>query len=271
MDTLWGYKDKQGLVKIDPQFQYASKFMGGIAIVAKDEKLGAIDESNNLILPFRYEYLSPLDSAEFLFGYRAKYLGEYIIGVMTKDEKVKIPAEYSYILKYNNSYIIIKNKDSVIAKSSIGDVRSVTETYGLCDSNGKALIPCKYHRISWTTEGVLVVDSSYITDDGKYLSTNSALFNAKGEQLTGFDYRVFGKFIEGIAKARIGNKYGFIYPTGKIAIPIEFDYCEEFSNGYALIKQQEKWGAINKHGEIIIEPRFDYEEVKTTLKEKYGR
>jgi hypothetical protein len=79
---------------------------------------------------------------------------------------------------------------------------------------------------------------------------------------------VFGKFIEGIAKARIGNKFGFIYPTGKIAIPVEFDYCEEFSNGYAFIKQQDKWGAINKDGKIIIEPKFGYEEVKTSLKER---
>ncbi len=82
---------------------------------------------------------------------------------------------------------------------------------------------------------------------------------------------VFGKFIEGIAKARIGNKFGFIYPTGKIAIPVEFDYCEEFSNGYALIKQQEKWGAINKEGKIVVEPKLGPEEVKTILREKYGR
>ncbi len=82
---------------------------------------------------------------------------------------------------------------------------------------------------------------------------------------------VFGKFIDGIAKARIGNKFGFIYPTGKIAIPIIFDYCEEFSNNYALIKQENKWGAINRDGKIVIEPMYAYEEVKTTLKEKYGR
>ncbi len=271
VDSLWGYKDKQGVVKIEPQYQYASKFTGGFAIVAKTEKLGAIDKSNNLIVPFNYEYLRPLDTLEFLFGYRGKYFGEHNIGVMTKDETVKIPAEYSYISKYNNTYKVTKNKDSVIGKSSIGDVRSVTRTHGLYDSNGKVLIPCKYHGISWATDGVLVVDSSFATDGGKYISTNSALFTDKGEQLTGFDYMVFGKFIEGIAKARIGNKFGFIYTTGKIAIPVDFDYCEEFNNGYALIKQQNKWGAINKNGKIVVKPIFTYELAKQTLKKMYGR
>jgi len=183
VDTLWGYKDKQGVVKIEPEYQYASKFMGDIAIVAKNEKLGAIDKSNNLLIPFRYEYLRPLDTAEFLFGYRAKYFGEHIIGVMTKDEKEKIPAEYSYISKYKNTYIVTKNKDSIIGESSIGDVRSVTSSDGLYDSYGKVLIPCKYHRISWTTESVLVVDSSFTTDGGKYISTNSALFTDKVNNL----------------------------------------------------------------------------------------
>jgi hypothetical protein len=271
VDTLWGYKDKQGTVKIEPQFQYARKFMGDVAIVAKNEKLGAIDRNNNQIIPFRYEYLRPLDTAEFLFGYRAKYFGEHIIGVMTKDEKIKIPAQFSYISKYRNFYLVTKNKDSIIGKSGVGDVRSVTSTNGLYDIDGKIILSCKYDRISWATENVLVVDSAFATDGGKYIATHSALFTDKGEQLTGFDYMVFGKFIDGIAKARIGNKFGFIYPTGKIAIPIVFDYCEEFSNGYALFKQQDKWGAIDKDGKVIIEPKFDYEAVKATLKEKYGR
>ncbi|WP_018619931.1 WG repeat-containing protein [Spirosoma luteum] len=271
VDTLWGYKDKQGAVKIEPQFQYATKFLSNVAIVAKNGKLGSIDKNNTLIIPFRYEFLTPLDTAEYLFGHRAKYFGEYIVGVMTKDEKVKIPAEYSNISRYRNTYLVTKNKDNIIGKNGIGDVRSVSRTYGLCDSNGKIIIPCKYQYISWTTDTLLVVDSSFSADNGKYISTNSALFSSQGRQLTGFDYMVFGKFIEGVAKARIGNKFGFIYPTGKIAIPIEFDYCEDFDNSYALIKQQDKWGAINKDGKIILEPKFDYQEVKTTLKEKYGR
>ena len=150
----------------------------------------------------------------------------------------------------------------------MGDIRSVTSTEGLYDSAGKIILPCKYHRIRWATENVLIVDSAFATDDGKYMSTHSALFTDKGEQLTGFDFIVFGKFIDGIAKARIENKFGFIYPTGKIAIPIAFDYCEEFSDGSALVKQQDKWGAIDRQGKVIIAPAFAYEEVKIRLKEK---
>jgi hypothetical protein len=264
VDTLWGYKDRQGAVKIEPQFRYATKFRGDVAIVAKNDKLGAIDKNNKLLIPFRYEFLSPLDTAEYLFGHRAKYFGEYIMGVLTEDEKVKIPAEYNHIAKYRNTYKVTRNIDRVIGKEGLSDVRSVQSKYGLFDGNGKVLIPCKYDYIDWINDSLLDVT----TGD---LGMNHALFSIEGEQLTGFEYMVFGKLIEGVIKARIGNKFGFVFPTGKVAIPIQFDYCEDFSNGYAMIKQQDRWGAVDKNGNIIIEAQFAYDEVKMALKEKYGR
>ena len=270
VDTLWGYKDKQGVIKIQPQFQYASKFKIDIAVVAKNEKFGAIDKSNNLIIPFHYEYLRQLDTAEFLFGYRAKYFGEYIMGVLTKDEKIKIPAAYSHISKYRNTYTVTKNYDSIIGKSSIGDVRSVARKYGLFDNDGKLLVPCKFNSISWLNDTLIMVDSLLLSVDGKYLTPNYALFNINGKQLTEFKYMVFGKFTEGVAKARIDNKFGFIFPNGKVAIPIKFDYCEDFKNGYALIKQGDNWGAINKKGKIKIKSTKQFQEVEAAIKKKRG-
>lgn len=262
--TLWGYRDNQGVVKIEPQFQYASKFMYGIAVVAKNESLGAVDKNGEVVIPYKYEFLQPLDTSEFLFGYRAKYFGEYFIGVMSRDEKVKIPAEYRHIRKHNNTYLVTITQDSIIGKGPVGDIRTSKKFYGLIDSNGKFLIPCEYSYLEWINDSLIVV----IQGSAR---TSQALFNKKGEQLTGFEYMVFGDFIEGVAKARIGDKFGFIHPSGKVAIPIHFDYCENFSGGYALIKQQEKWGAINLGGKVVIEPKYRYEEVKAELKRKYKR
>ncbi len=262
--TLWGYRDNQGVVKVEPQFQYASKFRYGVAIVAKNDSLGAIDNNGKVVIPYKYQYLQPLDSSEFLFGYRAKYFGEYFMGVMSKDEKVKVPAEYRHITKYNNTYIVTITQDSIIGKGPVGDVRTSKSFHGLVDSNGKFLIPCEYSYLKWINDSLLVVTQGSA-------GTSQALFNKKGEQLTGFEYMVFGDFIEGVAKARIGDKFGFIHPSGKVAIPVHFDYCEDFSGGYALIKQQEKWGAIDKSGKVVVKPIYKYEEVKAELNRKYKR
>lgn len=100
--------------------------------------------------------------------------------------------------------------------------------------------------------------------------TNQALYNKKGEQLTEFVYMVIDKFYEGVAKARIENKFGFIFPNGKLAIPIKFEYCEIFKNGFALILKKEKWGAVDKKGKIIIKTKYTHEEIEKQLRDKYG-
>ncbi|RYZ50781.1 MAG: WG repeat-containing protein [Chitinophagaceae bacterium] len=269
-DALWGYRDKQGEVKIEPQFQYASKFKFGNAVVAKNGRFGAIDENNHLLIPFRYEYLQPLDTAEFLFGYRAKYFGEHIVGVITREEKIKIPAEYHYISKYKGRYTVEKTSDSVLGKNAVGDVRSIRSFEGLLDTSGQVLIPCLYHHVEWLNDSLFKVDSLVASASGGWIP-NQALFSGKGKQLTGFDYMAIGKFVEGLAEARIGDKCGYIYPNGKVAIPFAYELCENFNQGYAIIRQNGKWGAIGKSGKFVIEPKFSYQEVKANLNEKDGR
>lgn len=262
-DHLWGFKDANGMVRIQPQFQYASKFAEGTAIVAKHDSLGAIDENNKLIVSFRYQFLRQLDSTEFLFGHRAKYFGEYMMGVITADEHVKVPAEYSHIYKRNNRYVVMQQRDSVISKGVSGDVRSVRTFYGLLDSDGRILIPCKYDYLSWLNDS-LVVLSNNSSHNGQ------ALFNKSGKQLTGFEYMVFGKSADNMIKARIGDRYGFVDHYGRVAIPIQFEYCEDFAAGFAMIKRNDKWGAINKAGKVILEPKFEYQQAKALI-EKSGK
>jgi hypothetical protein len=139
----------------------------------------------------------------------------------------------------------------------------MTFLHGLLDINGKVLIPCKYDYLDWLNDSLIV-----LTTGGK--GTTQALFNKRGQQLTGFDYKVIDNFYEGLAKVRIGDKFGFLYPNGKIAVPIKFELCEVFKNGYALILEKGKWGALDKQGKIIIKTNYTYDEVQKKLTEKYG-
>jgi hypothetical protein len=261
--NLWGYRDTLGSTRINAQYQYAGRFRFGMAIVGREGFKGAIDTANRHILPVQYEYLAPLDSLEFLFGYRAKYLGEHIKGVITKYQETKIPAEYSAIFKRQGLYTVVKPADSVLGKSGIYVTRSSRSFYGLLDSNANAVIPCNYSYLDWRNDSLVVLTSAE-------QEPRQALFNAKGEQLTPFDYMVIGKFYEGLAKARIGDKFGFLFPSGKVAIPVVYDFCENFDGGYAIIKQQDKWGALDKTGKLVVEAVLTYDEVKAQLKEKYG-
>jgi hypothetical protein len=257
-NSLWGYKDQQGTVRIQPQYGYATKFSGNYAVVSKNHLLGTINTSNEVVIPFQHEYLRPLDSIEFLFGKRAVHFGEYKLGVMSRQGVVKIPSLYSGILKQQGLYIVTRQEDSLVSKQPGGDVRSTKQWYGLIDSSGKTLLSVKFESIQWINDSLLVVSK-------KNGASGSALFNRKGKQLTSFDYMVFGAFREGLAKARIGNRYGFVRPDGVVAIPVRFDYCEDFNEGFAMIRMNERWGAIDTGGKVKIQPKYNYQEAKELL------
>ena len=120
-NQLWGYKDLNGNTVIKPQYQYAFKFILKTAVVAKNDSVGVIDENNHLVIPIRYHHISQIDTTDFLFGYRQKYFGEFDLGIITRDNKVKIPPKYSYIAKHHSSrYIIKREVDSIMGKGLAG-------------------------------------------------------------------------------------------------------------------------------------------------------
>lgn len=86
------------------------------------------------------------------------------------------------------------------------------------------------------------------------------MVNKKGEiviELRFDDACGFGE--NGLARVKIGEKWGYINEKGEIVIEPQFDATYGFAeNGLAQVKVDKKYGWINEKGEFVIEPRFDY-------------
>lgn len=260
IDSLFGYKDSNGIVLIKPEFQYATKFYAGYAIVAKNEKFGAINNKNQKLLDFKYEFLRHLDSTEVLFGRRAEYFGEFFLGVLTLKGEIKVPDKYSYIEKKNNRYIVQIDDSKILRKDENGAFKTIQSKYGMLDLNGKELIPCLYNRIDWKTSNLLEVN--------KELNGNYALFDINGKQITNFDFMVFGDVKNGLMTARIKNLSGIINEKGKIVLPIKYDFLSLIDSRYYIIGKNKKYGATNLNGKIVLKPKFGFEQVKEKMLQK---
>lgn len=254
---LWGYRTADGKQVIAPQYAYAERFHGPYAAVARQDSIGIIDEQNKVVVPFKYHYAAYIGAERFLVGYRNKYFGEYKMGVVTVGNQLLIPIVYNYISRHGEYYETSLSQDHFITEGEYKGSRSVQTIYGLCDAVGREMLPCRFASIMWLGDSLLGVSQQ---------QQQEALFRVSGQALTPFIYLVIGDFYDGLAKVRIGERYGFINRDGKTVIPVRFEYCEEFQAGAAMMRHHEQWGAINKKGKVIIKPRYTYEQVATQLK-----
>lgn len=256
IDSLWGFKESNGNVKIEPQFQYAKKFVNNFAVVAKNNKLGLINKANKIIIPFDYKYLKHLKDDKFIFGYRAKYFGEYNLGIIDTLNNVLIKPIYSRIKLKNNILETVIQEDSIIGNGVIGDTRSIKNKRGLITLNGERILPNEFDYISWLENGLIVLRKNNL----------QALYNPDGTKLTEFEYIVIGEFNNGLSKVRKGDKYGFINENGKLKIPTEFEMCYPFEKGFSRIELNDKWGIIDTNGKYVFEPKYSFEEMKQRIK-----
>jgi hypothetical protein len=70
-----------------------------------------------------------------------------------------------------------------------------------------------------------------------------------------------GEFYEGLAAARVGERWGFIDKLGKYVVNPQFDKVGYFNEGLAPVRvgddETGKWGYVDKSGRYAINPRWD--------------
>ena len=59
------------------------------------------------------------------------------------------------------------------------------------------------------------------------------------------------------------GKVGFIYSTGRLVIPCEYDNASYFSEGFAPVEKNGKWGFIDTNGRLVIPCEYEYGDIDT--------
>ncbi|HRZ42962.1 MAG TPA: WG repeat-containing protein [Bacteroidales bacterium] len=68
-----------------------------------------------------------------------------------------------------------------------------------------------------------------------------------------------GRFVEGLSKVIIEEKYGFADKTGKLVLPCKYYYIDDVTDGMAVLKTVEgKYGYCNNKGVVTIPPKYSF-------------
>lgn len=269
-DSVYGYVDVKGEIKLFPQYKRTYFYYADIGVAYKDGA-ALIDRKGNLITKFIYSSISPC--GEGYFNAKKGKMSFAIIdehGKKILDRKNKI-LPTSHIFNSMTIYqdtinkkvkqglidikgnIVLKAKyDGVVGAFNEQGLMSVQNDnkFGFVDIKGQEIIPLVYDKVeSRFNEGLLA-----ILKEGKW-----GYINDKNEIEVPFIYEEADGFSEGLARVKKNGKYGYIDKNNKIKIPFILKYSKNafFVNGLAVYKNNGFYGFINKKGKVVIEAIYD--------------
>ncbi|MCW3105419.1 MAG: hypothetical protein JWO09_3859 [Bacteroidetes bacterium] len=190
--------------------------------------------SPGLILLFFLLFIGGAYSqATFTFYENGKF------GLKNLEGKILLKAEYQYIAHSNAKNRLVLCKDHKAA---------------LADGNGTLITAFSYDALSDECNNGLF---------GSQKGRRNGFINAAGKEVIPFIYDAAWSFSDGLCQVSQAGHWGYIDTTGKVVIPLEYEYFATFgfSDGLIGAKKNGKWGFIDRSGKLMIP--FMYTDVES--------
>lgn len=231
---LYGYIDEKGSYLINPSFLSASEFTDGIAVVvAENEAPKAINKKG--------EVLFTLANAEQLQEFGSDGLAGYSVssddgkqkwGFVNKKGETKISPQFNFVSKFSEGKAAVRNDSG---------------KWGYIDKEGKFLINPQFDFAANFKNGKAIV----------LQGTQKGIIDEKGT------YVINPQFLQiwedgNMYLVNSGGKFGWTDKEGKYIINPQFDEAAPFNgNSLAPARSGSSWGYIDKKGNFVINAQFD--------------
>jgi hypothetical protein len=250
----YGYMDRDGRVVVEPTYDQARQFSGGLAAVAvgdicHDEGLwGYIDSQGSMVM-----------EPQFL---RAESFHDGLAAVETNDGWGYIDKSGQFAVSPGVFHMVSEFSDGIAAvERRVPPTQQDETAYAYIDMGGQALFDLICLDVGGFSEGM-----ASVTLQGY----EHAFVDRFGAYIIGPDRRFFRGFSEGLALFTEdffdGFKSGFVDQCGETVIEPIYDDALSFHEGLAAVAVgsigpigkpiEQLWGYIDTKGDMVIEPQF---------------
>lgn len=216
-----GFCCDDGRVLIKPEFDYATPFYEGYALVRIGEKWGAINIEGKMVVDVSMNRDDVKKNVEEL---RAKYVKNKLVYTHAVKLKKLIFDEWD-LVKFVNGPLV-----------------------GFIDKNGDVIIPIIYQDAKGFGMGNLAA----VKKNGKW-----GFVDRKNNLIIPFKYDDTQGFFEKRAAVKLDNKWGFIDEKGDLVVKNVYEYVFSFNEMRAIVFNRGKYGFIDYYGNEIVEPQYD--------------
>lgn len=151
-------------------YESIGEFNEGICPVLANGKVGFIDRTCKEVIPCIYEDYDTINNGIICIKQYDKW------GAINLNKEIIIPIIYDKCSECEDGFWSI-NKDGEWDYDMYGQKRFSGGRWGICDRNGKEIIPCKFSEIHSNGDGVFLCKGS-LDSNG-----SDALFDSKGSEL----------------------------------------------------------------------------------------
>ena len=216
-----------GKIAIPEQYERAWIFSEGLGAVVKDDKLGFINKTGEMVIPFQFNWKNQSgEKGDFIFknGYCAVFDSTGKQGIINKVGEWVLQPEYDYINNPVNDHRIVCKDDK----------------YGLLNGALEEVFAVEYDAINLKDEGIVIRKESsqklyaydgktilqpFVYDDWSTLHYNSGQIDESGADIyVKSDYMTF----------TVGDNVGLMDKNGRIVAPAIYGNISALGNDLFL-------------------------------------
>ncbi len=261
----YAYMDHQGSLISDFEFEEASSFQNGLAVVQKKSLWGAINRKGQFVIEPVFSWVGSAAEGAVVVRHSSGYdyvnvKGEALtkknfvrlsklsegLGVASTSGSAAMPGKFGYVDRSGKTIISFEFDEANTFSQGLAAVK-INGKFGYIDKTGKMIIKPQFK------------DPGEFSENGLAVVRNTSGFggviNRQGELITDYKFKNLWGFYEGFASYYDleKHKYGFIDENGSITIEPKFSSIQSgFKNGFASVEDNGVVGFIDYLGNFML-------------------
>ena len=237
INNKWGAIDLSNNMIIQPKYDNLNYLKNNFWEITINDKKGIIDTTGNIVFPTIYDNFSYVDD-NYIIAEKND-----LCGVINYSGKIILPFKYNKL-----SFSQIKRKNNYLYATE-------NHKMGIIDINGNVIIPYIYKKLIYLNKNTI----SAKIDDNKYI-----LINEKNKQICSQIFEDIHSNYDNtdIYPAKINGLWGFIDDLGNTKLDFKYTDATQFNKGYCDVSINENpdffadYGLINKEGTLVLDYKY---------------